>query len=219
MTKLAGPLEYRDQTLYFEDVPLADVAKRYSTPCYVYSHAAIVQKFQAYEQAFNGVPHQVCYAVKANSNLGILRVLAEEGAGFDIVSGGELFRVLKAGGNPDKVIFSGVGKTATELDYALEQGLKSFNCESEPELALIDSLAARRGVKAHIAVRVNPDVDASTHPYISTGLKKHKFGIDISQAEAVYQRARALENLSLDRRELPHRLADPGYSADARSVR
>lgn len=191
-------MEYRDQTLYLEDVPLADIAKRHSTPCYVYSSAAILGKFHAYEDAFGSLPHQVFYAVKANGNLGILKLLAEAGAGFDIVSGGELFRVIKAGGDPQKVIFSGVGKTAAELDYALDKNIRGFNCESEPELALIDSLAARRGVKARVALRVNPDVDAATHPYISTGLRKHKFGIDISQAEAVYGRAREFENLVLE---------------------
>jgi diaminopimelate decarboxylase len=191
-------MEYRNQTLYLEDVPLADVAKRHSTPCYVYSSAAILGKFQAYENAFGPLPHQIFYAVKANGNLAILKLLADAGAGFDIVSGGELFRVLKAGGDPQKAIFSGVGKTAAELDYALDKNIRGFNCESEPELALIDSLAARRGVKARIALRVNPDVDASTHPYISTGLRKHKFGIDISEAEAVYGRARVFENLVLE---------------------
>ncbi len=191
-------MEYRDQTLYFEDVALADIAKRQGTPCYVYSRAAILGKLQAYNQSFGSLPHQVCYAVKANSNLAILQLLAEAGAGFDIVSGGELFRVRKAGADPETVIFSGVGKTAAELDYALEQRIRSFNCESEPELALIDSLAARRGVKARVAVRVNPDVDASTHPYISTGLRKHKFGIDIAEAEAVYERSKALDNLVPD---------------------
>jgi len=191
-------MEYRGQTLYLDDVPLADVAKRYGTPCYVYSSRQILEHFQAYDRAFGSVPHQVCYAVKANGNLAILKLLAEAGAGFDIVSGGELFRVLKAGGHPDKVIFSGVGKTSTELDYALEHKIRGFNCESEPELALIDSLAARRGVKAHVALRVNPDVDAETHPYISTGLKKHKFGIDIAEAEAVYERAKAFPNLALE---------------------
>jgi diaminopimelate decarboxylase len=193
-----GSATYHDQTLYLEDVPLADIAKRHGTPCYVYSSAAILDNFHAYEKAFAGVPHQICYAAKANSNLAILKLLAEAGAGFDIVSGGELFRVLKAGGDPEKVIFSGVGKTAAELDYALEQKIRGFNCESEPELALIDSLAARRGVRARIALRVNPDVDASTHPYISTGLRKHKFGIDIPEAEAVYGRSRLFENLVLE---------------------
>jgi len=191
-------MQYRDQTLYLDNVALADIAKRHGTPCYVYSAGAIVDKFNAYEKAFGAVPHQICYAAKANGNLAILKLLAEVGAGFDIVSGGELFRVLKSGGDPEKVIFSGVGKTAAELDYALEQKIRGFNCESEPELALIDSLAARRGVKARIALRVNPDVDASTHPYISTGLRKHKFGIDISEAEAVYGRAKTFENLILE---------------------
>jgi diaminopimelate decarboxylase len=191
-------MQYRDQTLYLENVALADIAKRHGTPCYVYSAGAIFDKFNAYENAFGAVPHQICYAAKANGNLAILKLLAEVGAGFDIVSGGELFRVLKAGGDPEKVIFSGVGKTAAELDYALEQKIRGFNCESEPELALIDSLAARRGVKARIALRVNPDVDASTHPYISTGLRKHKFGIDISEAEAIYGRAKTFDNLILE---------------------
>lgn len=191
-------MDYREHTLYLEDTPLADVAKRHGTPCYVYSRAAIAGQLRAYEAAFGDVPHQVCYAVKANGNLAILKLLAEGGAGFDIVSGGELFRVLKAGGKPERVIFSGVGKTAAELDYALEQNIQGFNCESEPELALIDSLAARRGIKARVAVRVNPDVDASTHPYISTGLRKHKFGIDIGEAEAVYARAGAFQNLAIE---------------------
>ena len=132
--------------------------------------------------AFDGVPHQVCYAVKANSNLGILKVLAEAGAGFDIVSGGELFRVLKAGGRSRQSHLLGRRENGHRARLCARARLKSFNCESEPELALIDSLAARRGVKANIAMRVNPDVDASTHPYISTGLKKHKFGIDISRS-------------------------------------
>jgi diaminopimelate decarboxylase len=191
-------MEYRDHTLYLEEVPLADIARREGTPCYVYSHGNILERYQAYDQAFGAVPHTVCYAVKANGNLAILKLLAEAGAGFDIVSGGELFRVLKAGGDPSRVIFSGVGKTAQEIDSALEHNIRSFNCESEPELALIDSLAARRQTKARVAVRVNPDVDASTHPYISTGLRKHKFGIDISQAETVYERAKSFANLVVE---------------------
>src|SRR5579864_913407 len=191
-------MEYRDQTLYCEEVALADIARREGTPAYVYSRAKILEKFRDYEEAFGEVPHRVCYAVKANGNLSILKLLAEAGAGFDIVSGGELFRVLKAGADPAGVIFSGVGKTAQELDYALEHGIRSFNCESEPELVLLGSLAARRGVQARVALRVNPDVDASTHPYISTGLRKHKFGIDISEAEGVYESAKALKNLVLE---------------------
>jgi len=191
-------MEYRDHTLHCEDVPLPDIARRVGTPCYVYSSAAILEKFRGYDAAFGDAPHQVCYAVKANSNLAVLKLLADAGAGFDIVSGGELFRVLKAGAGPGSVIFSGVGKTEQELNDALEHKIKSFNCESEPELALIDSLAARRGILARVAIRVNPDVDASTHPYISTGLREHKFGIDIAHAEAVYERAKSFENISLD---------------------
>jgi diaminopimelate decarboxylase len=191
-------MQYRDQTLYLEDLPLADIARREGTPCYVYSAASILDRFQAYERAFGDLPHKVCYAVKANSNLSILKLLAEAGAGFDIVSGGELFRALKAGADPQAIIFSGVGKTSQEIDYALEHHIKSFNCESEPELALIDSLAARRGIQARVALRVNPDVDAATHPYISTGLRDHKFGIDIADAETIYERARSLPNLLLE---------------------
>jgi len=191
-------MQYQNQTLYLEQVALADIAHREGTPCYVYSRANILERYQAYDQAFGAVPHKICYAVKANSNLAILKLLAEAGAGFDIVSGGELFRVLEAGADPAAVIFSGVGKTADELDYALRHHIRSFNCESEPELALIDSLAARHAFQARVAIRVNPDVDAATHPYISTGLRKHKFGIDIHRAEAVYERARALSNLVLE---------------------
>jgi len=187
---------YSKNDLYCENVPLADIALEAGTPAYVYSRAAILENYRAYDEALGELPHAVCYAVKANSSLGILALLAKAGAGFDIVSGGELYRVLQAGGDPSKVVFSGVGKTAAEVDYALESGIHTFNCESEPELALIDALAARRGAKAGCAIRVNPDVDASTHPYISTGLREHKFGIDIGDAEAVYERARDLTNLA-----------------------
>jgi diaminopimelate decarboxylase len=164
----------------------------------VYSATTIVANFRAYETALQGIDHTVCYAMKANSNLAVLRLLAREGAGFDIVSGGELFRVLKAGGDPGKVVFSGVGKTAEEVNAALEAGIFAFNCESEPELALLDALAGRRGMKARVAIRVNPDVKASTHAYISTGSKGHKFGIGIDEAEGVYARAAALPNLLLE---------------------
>jgi diaminopimelate decarboxylase len=186
---------YSGQDLYCENVPLADIARQAGTPAYVYSSAAILDNYRAYDEALGELPHTVCYAVKANSSLGILALLAKAGAGFDIVSGGELYRVLRAGGDPAKVVFSGVGKTAGEVDCALESGIQMFNCESEPELALIDALAARRGVKAGFAVRVNPDVDAATHPYISTGLREHKFGIDIAAAESVYERTRDLPNM------------------------
>ena len=189
---------YQEHALHCDGVALAEIAARAGTPCYVYSAAAIRENYRAYDRAFGGQPHTICYAVKANGNLSVLRLLAAEGAGFDIVSGGELFRVLKAGGDPAKIVFSGVGKTAQEIDEALAAGLFAFNCESEPELALIDALAHRRGKKARVALRVNPDVDADTHHYISTGRLAHKFGIDIADAEGVYERARQLPNLSLE---------------------
>jgi diaminopimelate decarboxylase len=189
---------YRDRSLHCEDVALADVAARSGTPCYVYSAATALENFRAYEEAFGEVPHTVCYSLKANGNLALVRLLAEAGAGFDIVSGGELYRVRKAGGDPAKIVFSGVGKTAEEIDEALAAGIFVFNCESEPELALIDALAHRRGVKARVALRVNPDVDAMTHAYISTGRLAHKFGVDIGEAEAVYGRAREFANLLIE---------------------
>jgi len=189
---------YSHNDFYCEQVPLADVAAHVGTPAYVYSSETILANYRAYDEAFGELPHTVCYSVKANGSLAILSLLAKAGAGFDIVSGGELFRVLQAGGDPAKVVFSGVGKTASEVEYALEQGIHSFNCESEAELALIDALAARRGVQAAFSLRVNPDVDAVTHPYISTGLSQHKFGIAIAEASAVYERARALAHLSAE---------------------
>src|ERR1051325_4688951 len=173
---------YSRNDLYCEQVPLADLAARVGTPAYVYSSESILCSYRAYDDSFGDLPHSVCYAVKANSSLAVLALLAKAGAGFDIVSGGELYRVLQAGGDPAKVVFSGVGKTAAEVEYALASGIHSFNCESESELALIDAMAARRGVTAGFSIRVNPDVDASTHPYISTGLSQHKFGINIAEA-------------------------------------
>jgi diaminopimelate decarboxylase len=189
---------YRERALFAEDVALAEIAARAGTPCYVYSGTAILEKFREYDAAFGDTSHLVCYSVKSNSNLAILKLLADAGAGFDIVSGGELYRVLKAGGDPGKVVFSGVGKTAAEIDEALAAGIFVFNCESEPELALIDALSHRSGVKARVALRVNPDVDAATHAYISTGRLAHKFGVDIGCAEAVYDRARSLQNLLIE---------------------
>src|SRR5579862_4485213 len=186
---------YIDHSLYCESVALADVAQSAGTPCYVYSSQTILENFRTYDEALSGVPHKICYAVKANGSLGILSLLAKAGAGFDIVSGGELYRVLKAGGGPAGVVFSGVGKRSDEIEYALENGIHSFNCESEPELALIDALAARRGVRASFSLRLNPDVNAETHPYISTGLRQHKFGIGIQEAEAIYNRAREFSHL------------------------
>ena len=193
-----NPFSYGEHALYCEGVALAEIAARVGTPCYVYSAAAILGNFRAYDQTFGAMPHSICYAVKANGNLAVLRLLADAGAGFDIVSGGELFRVLKAGGDPAKVVFSGVGKTAAEIDDALAAGIFNFNCESEPELALIDALAHRRGVKARVALRVNPDVETDTHDYISTGKLAHKFGVDIAQAEEIYERARELESLLIE---------------------
>ncbi|HEY1185535.1 MAG TPA: diaminopimelate decarboxylase [Bryobacteraceae bacterium] len=189
---------YSGNDLYCEQVALADVAARVGTPAYVYSSQTILTNYRAYDEAFGALPHTVCYAVKANSSLAVLALLAKAGAGFDIVSGGELARVLAAGGDPSRVVFSGVGKTAAEVEYALGHGIHSFNCESEPELALLDAMAARRGVKAGFSIRVNPDVDAVTHPYIATGLGQHKFGIAIERAHAVYERARGYANLSAE---------------------
>jgi diaminopimelate decarboxylase len=189
---------YSGNDLYCEQVPLADLAARAGTPAYVYSSQSILANYRAYDDALGDLPHSVCYAVKANSSLAVLALLARAGAGFDIVSGGELYRVIQAGGDPSKVVFSGVGKTAGEVEYALASGIHGFNCESESELALIDALAERRGVTAGFSIRVNPDVDAATHPYISTGLSQHKFGIDIREAAAVYERARRHKNLVAD---------------------
>jgi diaminopimelate decarboxylase len=179
-------------------VPLADLAARVGTPAYVYSSRTLLANYQAYDESFGDLPHTICYSVKANSSLAVLALLAKAGAGFDIVSGGELYRVLQAGGDPARVVFSGVGKTAAEVEYALASGIHSFNCESEAELALIDAMAARRGVTAGFSIRVNPDVDAATHPYISTGLSKHKFGIAMAEAARVYEHARAYRHLAAE---------------------
>lgn len=175
--------------LYAEGVPLAAIAAAEGTPCYVYSRAAMEAALDAYHDALAGCRHLVCYAVKANSNLAVLDLLARRGAGFDIVSGGELERVVAAGGDPGKVVFSGVGKQAGEMARALELGIRCFNIESPAELELLDRVARAHGVVAPVSVRVNPDVDAETHPYISTGLKENKFGIDSDGALAVYRRA------------------------------
>jgi len=186
---------YLNGRLFCEDTDLEAIARAAGTPCYVYSAQSILDAYRAYDDAFGDMPHMVCYAVKANSTLAVLSLLARAGAGFDIVSGGELFRVLRAGGDPSRVVFSGVGKTAEEIRMALTHGICNFNCESEAELAELDAIAARLGVIARFALRVNPDVDAATHPYISTGLRDHKFGIDIAEAQAVYHRAKAFGNI------------------------
>jgi diaminopimelate decarboxylase len=195
---MPSSFHYEGDRLYCEEVPLDRIAAGVGTPCYIYSSRGMLETYRAYDEALAGIPHRVCYAVKANSTLAVLGLLAKAGAGFDIVSGGELFRVIKAGGDPATVVFSGVGKTADEVEYALEQGIHGFNCESEAELALVDALAARRRVKARAAVRVNPDVDALTHPYVSTGLRENKFGVDISEVEELYERARKLNHVELE---------------------
>jgi diaminopimelate decarboxylase len=186
---------YSNGKLFCEEVDLADIAHSTGTPCYVYSAQSILDAYHAYDDAFGDMPHMVCYAVKANSSLGVLSLLARAGCGFDIVSGGELYRVLHAGGDPSRVVFSGVGKTATEIELALKNGILNFNCESEAELGEIDAIAEKLNLTARFALRVNPDVDAVTHPYISTGLRDHKFGIDINEAPAVYHRAKAFRHL------------------------
>jgi diaminopimelate decarboxylase len=186
------PFHYRNGSLFCEDADLDSLAAIHGTPAYVYSKRAIVSRFEAYRDSFAGLPNRICFAVKANSNLAVLATLARLGAGFDIVSAGELHRVLTADGDPATVVFSGVGKTAAEIHFALEKGIRGFNCESEPEIETISQIAASLHRTASIAIRVNPDVNAITHPYISTGLREHKFGIDIAAAEAVYRRAAKL---------------------------
>ncbi|SFP59571.1 diaminopimelate decarboxylase [Ectopseudomonas composti] len=188
---------YRDGELFAEGVALSALAQRFGTPTYVYSRAHIEGQYRAYADALAGMPHLVCFAVKANSNIGVLNVLARLGAGFDIVSSGELERVLAAGGEPSRIVFSGVGKSRDDMRRALEVGVHCFNVESSVELERLQKVAAELGVKAPVSLRVNPDVDAGTHPYISTGLKENKFGIDIEQAEAVYARAAELPNLDV----------------------
>ena len=188
---------YQDGVLYAEDVAVPDIALQHGTPCYVYSRATLERHWRAFDEALAGIDHLVCYAVKANSNLAVLNVLARLGSGFDIVSVGELERVLAAGGDPHQVVFSGVGKRDDEMRRALEVGIHCFNVESEAELEQLNQVAADLGVTAPISIRVNPDVDAMTHPYISTGLKENKFGIDINRALEVYSRAGNLSHLSI----------------------
>lgn len=177
---------YQEDLLYAEQCSLNDIAAQFGTPCYVYSRATLERHWHAFDSAFADAPHLVCYAVKANSNLAVLNVLARLGSGFDIVSGGELQRVIAAGGDPAKVVFSGLGKQAWEIKAALEAGILCFNVESAPELERIAEVAETMNLKAPISIRVNPDVDAQTHPYISTGLKENKFGIEIQHARALY---------------------------------
>ena len=187
--------QYHAGELYAEEVPLRQIAEQYGTPCYVYSRATLERHWHAFDQAFARHPHLVCFAVKANSNLGVLNVLARLGSGFDIVSVGELERVVAAGGDPSKVVFSGVGKQAHEMRRALDLGIRCFNVESEAELARLNQVAGEMGRAAPVALRVNPDVDAKTHPYISTGLKENKFGIEIDEALRIYQKAAGMEHI------------------------
>jgi len=189
--------EYRNGEMYAEGVPLKRIAQEVGTPAYVYSLATLKRHFNVFDQAFAKVPHIVCFSVKANSNLALLRAFAKQGSGFDIVSGGELFRALKAGGDPRKIVFSGVGKKKHEIEYALNTGILMFNVESEEELTALNEIAGGIGKKAPISLRVNPDVDPQTHPYISTGMKKAKFGVDIKKSLDTYKKAVALKNLEV----------------------
>ena len=188
---------YRDGSLYAEDVAVSAIAATHGTPCYIYSRAALEAAFGEYRQALAGCEHLVCYAVKANSNLAVLNVLARLGAGFDIVSVGELERVIAAGGDPAKIVFSGVGKKPGEMARALELGIHCFNLESATELEVLNTVAGTMGVVAPVSVRVNPDVDARTHPYISTGLRENKFGVSVEEALLVYQRAAGLSHVAV----------------------
>ncbi len=188
---------YRDGDLHAEDVAISDIASKYGTPCYIYSRAALEAAFSEYQQALGGCSHLICYSVKANSNLAVLNILAKMGSGFDIVSGGELERVIAAGGDPAKVVFSGVAKKPDEMARALSLGIHCFNLESAGELETLNRVAGELGMVAPVSVRVNPDVDAKTHPYISTGLRENKFGVTVDEALAVYLRAGELANIEV----------------------
>jgi diaminopimelate decarboxylase len=192
---MAVPFEYRSGELYCEDVPLSKIAAEVGTPFYVYSRGELERAYRAFDAALAGIPHQVHYAVKANSTLGVLAVLVELGAGADIVSAGELFRWQKAGGDPAKVVFSGVGKTEAEMRAAITAGIGTFNIESAEEMGVLARVARSMGKTVDIALRVNPDVDAETHPYISTGLKQNKFGVPMAEARHLLNKARALDGL------------------------
>ncbi len=208
---------YRDGMLHAEDVPLPQIAAAHGTPCFVYSRAALLSRFEEFRQALAGRDTLLCYAVKANSNLAILNLLARAGAGFDIVSGGELARVIAAGGDPARVVFSGVGKTKDEMRQALAAGIFCFNVESSAELERLDAIAGQAGKRASIALRVNPDVDAKTHPYISTGLRSNKFGVAYAEALDLYRRARVLPNVDIAgiACHIGSQLLDPAPAAEA----
>ena len=189
--------EHRNGEMFAEGVALKRIAQEVGTPAYVYSLATLKRHYQVFDQAFAKVPHVVCYSVKANSNLALLKAFAKLGSGFDIVSGGELFRALKVGGDPRKIVFSGVGKKKQEIEYALNSGILMFNVESDEELTALNEIAAGVGKKAPISLRVNPDVDPQTHPYISTGMKKAKFGVDIKKSLETYKKAVALKHIDV----------------------
>ena len=189
--------EYKNQQLFAEDVAIADIISEHGTPAYIYSRATLERHWHAFDNAFGTHPHLICFAVKSNSNIALLNVMAKLGSGFDIVSQGELERVLAAGGEASKVVFSGVAKSHSEIERALEVGIRCFNVESIPELHRINEVAGKMGRIAPISLRVNPDVDAKTHPYISTGLKKNKFGVSVQQAHEVYRLAKTLPNVKI----------------------
>jgi diaminopimelate decarboxylase len=189
--------EYRSDELYCEDVPLEKIAQEVGTPTYIYSKRTLQRHVRVFDEAFQSVPHLICYAIKANSNINLLRRFAEWGTGFDIVSGGELFRVLRAGGQADKVIFAGVGKTSDEIRYALDAGILFFNVESGAELDLIQTIARDTNRRARVSIRANPNVDPRTHPYISTGMQKHKFGVSLPDALELYRSARQLSHVEI----------------------
>ena len=188
---------YRNNELLVENVPVSDIVNQFGSPCYIYSKKAFIEHWRTFETAFSGFPHRICYAVKANSNIAILNVLAQLGAGFDIVSVGELERVLHAGGDPQKIIFSGIGKQETEIVRALEVNIGCFNIESPAELVRINAIAQRLERIAPIALRINPNIDSGSHPYITTGLKSNKFGIDLQEAVRLYEQATTLKNIKL----------------------
>ncbi len=189
--------EYKNQQLFAEDVAIADIITEHGTPAYIYSRATLERHWHAFDNAFGTHPHLICFAVKSNSNIALLNVMAKLGSGFDIVSQGELERVLAAGGEASKVVFSGVAKSHSEIERALEVGIRCFNVESIPELYRINEVAGKMGRIAPISLRVNPDVDAKTHPYISTGLKENKFGVSVQQAREVYRLAKTLPNVKI----------------------
>ena len=189
--------EYKDHQFQCEGIPVQKIAEKVGTPFYLYSYHTLVRHFTVFDDAFKGIPHLVCYSAKANSNLALLRLFVNLGGGVDVVSGGELFRALKGGAAPQKIVFSGVGKREDEIEYALKAGILMFNVESSQELYVINDVAGRIGKRAAIAIRVNPDIDPKTHPYISTGLKQNKFGIDILRAPVAYRLASQLPNLKI----------------------